>query len=136
MLHKRSWFQVSYVIATTGLEWIIIVAGFPNAVKSVWDSCWLSEKLLSLSNLDVLFWRKYLDEKIFTADTNVMDLLRRDEMAKRSEKAQKPQAKLEEFVVVAFADDLEQARYYETLLKSNDIPAMVREQNQSQSDEP
>ena len=53
-------------------------------------------------------------------------------MAKRSEKAQKAQAKLEEFVVVAFADDLERAKCYETLLKTNDIPAMVREQNQSQ----
>ena len=52
-------------------------------------------------------------------------------MAKRSEKAQKAQTKLEEFVVVVFADDLEQAKYYETLLKTNDIPAMVREQNKS-----
>ena len=49
-------------------------------------------------------------------------------MAKRSKKNQKSQAKLKDFVVVTFAEDLEQAREYETLLKVNDIPAIVKEQ--------
>ena len=48
-------------------------------------------------------------------------------MAKRSKKAQKPQAKLEGFVVVAFAEDMEQAREYKTLLETNDIPTMISE---------
>ncbi|HDZ69384.1 MAG TPA: hypothetical protein ENH43_03085 [Phycisphaerales bacterium] len=48
-------------------------------------------------------------------------------MTKRSKKTQKLQTKLQEFVVVAFAEDLEQARDYETLLKSNDIPAVIKE---------
>ncbi len=48
-------------------------------------------------------------------------------MTKRSKKSQKSQTKLQEFVVVAFAEDLEQARDYETLLKSNDIPAVIKE---------
>ena len=53
-------------------------------------------------------------------------------MAKRSKKTQKSQTKLQEFVVVTFAEDLEQARDYETLLKINDIPVMISEQgNQS-----
>jgi hypothetical protein len=50
-------------------------------------------------------------------------------MAKRSKKAQKPETKLQDFVVVTFVEDLEQAREYETLLKTNDIPAMISEHN-------
>jgi hypothetical protein len=46
-------------------------------------------------------------------------------MAKRSKKGQKSQAKLQGFVVVAFAKDWEQARDYQTLLKVNDIPAVI-----------
>lgn len=49
-------------------------------------------------------------------------------MAKRSKKTQKSQSKLQEFVIVTFAEDLQQARDYETLLKSNDIPAIIKEQ--------
>jgi hypothetical protein len=49
-------------------------------------------------------------------------------MAKRSKKNQKSQAKLQGFVVVTFATDLEQAREYESLLKVNDIPAMIDQQ--------
>jgi ferredoxin-fold anticodon binding domain-containing protein len=49
-------------------------------------------------------------------------------MAKRSKKNQKSQAKLKDFVVVTFAEDMEQAREYETLLRVNDIPAIIREQ--------
>jgi len=50
-------------------------------------------------------------------------------MAKRPRKAQKSEAEVQEFVVVTFADDLEQAKEYETLLKTNDIPATIREQD-------
>jgi len=49
-------------------------------------------------------------------------------MAKRSRKTQKSRAKLQEFAVAALVEDLEQARDYETLLKNNDIPAIVKEQ--------
>lgn len=38
------------------------------------------------------------------------------------------QAKVKEFVVVTFVDDIEQAREYETLLRLNDIPAVIKEQ--------
>ena len=48
-------------------------------------------------------------------------------MAKRSKKTQKSQNKLQEFVMVALSDNLEQARDYEALLKSNDIPATIKE---------
>ena len=49
-------------------------------------------------------------------------------MARRPKKTQKPQAKLQDFVVVTFAEGWEQAKDYETLLKNNDIPAMIKEQ--------
>jgi hypothetical protein len=49
-------------------------------------------------------------------------------MEKRANKNQKSQAKLKDFVVVTFVEDAEQAKEYETLLKSNDIPAVIREQ--------
>lgn len=51
-------------------------------------------------------------------------------MAKHSKKNQNSQAKLQDFVVVTFVEDLEQARDYETLLKTNDIPAVINEQNE------
>ena len=50
------------------------------------------------------------------------------EMAKRSRKSHNTQAKLHGYVVVTFADDIDQARDYESLLKSNDIPVEVTEQ--------
>ncbi len=49
-------------------------------------------------------------------------------MARRSKKDQNSQSKLKDFVVVTFVEDLEQAREYETLLRVNDIPAVVKEQ--------
>ncbi len=55
-------------------------------------------------------------------------------MAKRPKKTRKSQAKLQEFVVVTFAKDMEQARDYETLLNTNDIPAIIKEQNEQSSD--
>jgi len=51
-------------------------------------------------------------------------------MTKRSKKAQKSQAKLQEFVTVTFAEDLEQAKDYVALLKNNDIPAIIKEQHE------
>lgn len=55
-------------------------------------------------------------------------------MVKRSPRSQKGQARVQELVVVAFADDMEQAQDYETLLKNNDIPAIIREQRDDSSD--
>jgi len=54
-------------------------------------------------------------------------------MTKRYKKNQKSQTKLQDFVVITFVDDLEQAREYETLLKANDIPAVISEQNEQSS---
>ena len=54
-------------------------------------------------------------------------------MAKRSKKKQKSQANLQDFILVTFVDDLEQAREYETLLKTNDIPAVINEQYEQPS---
>ena len=49
-------------------------------------------------------------------------------MTKRSKKDEKSQARVKDFVVVTFVDDLERAREYETLLRVNDIPAVIKEQ--------
>jgi len=51
-------------------------------------------------------------------------------MSKRSKKGHKSNAKLEGYVVVAFSEDMEQAREYKTLLEANDIPATIVEQNE------
>jgi len=51
-------------------------------------------------------------------------------MAKRSKKRQKAQVKLQELVVVTYVDDMEQAKDYESLLKSNDIPALIKERHE------
>ena len=48
-------------------------------------------------------------------------------MAKRNKKGQKSQAKLEGYVVVAFAEDMEQATEYKGLLEANDISATITE---------
>ena len=48
-------------------------------------------------------------------------------MAKRSKKNQKSHAHLEGYVVVAFAEDMDQAHEYKTLLEANDIPATISE---------
>ncbi|MBW8002719.1 MAG: hypothetical protein FVQ80_11975 [Planctomycetes bacterium] len=39
-----------------------------------------------------------------------------------------PKTEIGEMVIVTFVEDLEQAKEYEALLKNNDIPAMVKEQ--------
>jgi hypothetical protein len=49
-------------------------------------------------------------------------------MNKRPKKDNKGNTKVKEYVVVAFVDDMEQAKEYETLLRLNDIPAAIREQ--------
>ena len=48
-------------------------------------------------------------------------------MTRRHKKGQKSQANLQELMVVTFADDMDQAKDYETLLKNNDIPVLVKE---------
>jgi len=48
-------------------------------------------------------------------------------MAKRSKKGQKSHAKLEGYVVVVFAEDIEQATEYKTILEDNDISATITE---------
>jgi hypothetical protein len=48
-------------------------------------------------------------------------------MAKRSKKPHKSPAKLEGYVVVAFAEDMEQATEYKSILEANDISATITE---------
>lgn len=48
-------------------------------------------------------------------------------MEERSDKPQDSQAKLKDLVVVTFLDDMDQAREYESLLRVNDIPVVIRE---------
>jgi hypothetical protein len=54
----------------------------------------------------------------------------RNKMAKRYKKKQDSHAKLQDFVVVTFVEDLEQAQEYEAVLEANDIPAVINEQNE------
>jgi hypothetical protein len=49
-------------------------------------------------------------------------------MHKQPPRNSKGHGKVKEYVVVAFVDDMEQAREYETLLRLNDIPAVIKEQ--------
>lgn len=49
-------------------------------------------------------------------------------MENHSNKNDRGQARVKEFVVVTFADTMEQAKEYETLLRLNDIPAVIKEQ--------
>ncbi len=51
-------------------------------------------------------------------------------MAKRSKKGHRSQAKMQGYVVVTFAEDLEQAREYKTLLEVNDVSAIISEQKE------
>ncbi len=55
-------------------------------------------------------------------------------MQERPNNNDKGQAKVKEFVVVTFVDDVEQAREYETLLRLNDIPAVIKEQLDGDTD--
>jgi hypothetical protein len=49
-------------------------------------------------------------------------------MNEHSRESGKGHTKVRDLVVVAFLDDLDQAREYETLLRLNDIPAVIKEQ--------
>ncbi len=49
-------------------------------------------------------------------------------MSRHPRKGSKGHANVKDLVVVAFLDDMDQAREYETLLRLNDIPAMVKQQ--------
>jgi len=51
-------------------------------------------------------------------------------MAKRSRKTQKVRTKLQEFVIVTFAEDWEQAKDYESLLRNNHITTIIKEQTE------
>ena len=55
-------------------------------------------------------------------------------MTKRSRKTQKTQVKPRELVMVSFTEEIDQAKEYEALLKANEIPVMIKEQDESQSD--
>jgi hypothetical protein len=52
-------------------------------------------------------------------------------MAKRSKKGQKSHANPEGYVVVAFAEDMEQATEYQSLLQANDISATITEHDEN-----
>jgi siroheme synthase (precorrin-2 oxidase/ferrochelatase) len=47
-------------------------------------------------------------------------------MNKRSRKAHRLSSKLAELVVVASAESMDEAKDFETLLKNNDIPAIIK----------
>ena len=55
-------------------------------------------------------------------------------MAKQSRKTQKLQTDSKDFTVVAFAETIEQAKDYESLLKANEIPATIKEQTEESTD--
>ncbi len=55
-------------------------------------------------------------------------------MTKRR-KSKKAQTDLKELVVVAYAEDLEHAKDYETLLKNNEIPVMIKQRENTQTGE-
>jgi hypothetical protein len=46
----------------------------------------------------------------------------------KSRESQKSQTNLPELIIVTFAEDMEQAKEYETLLEANGIPATIKEQ--------
>ncbi len=54
-------------------------------------------------------------------------------MTKRR-KNKKNQTDLKELVVIAYAEDLEHAKDYETLLKNNEIPVMIKQRENTQTD--
>lgn len=55
-------------------------------------------------------------------------------MAKRSQKSQKSSQTAPELIIVTFAEDMEQAKEYETLLEANGIPATIKEQGGESAD--
>ena len=57
-------------------------------------------------------------------------------MGNRNNKKQNTRSTLQEFVTVAFAEDMELARQYKKVLTDSEIPAMIKAQNDSSSDFP
>jgi len=55
-------------------------------------------------------------------------------MAKRPRKTQKTRTEPEGYVIAAFADSGEQAKEYETLLKSENIPVAIKQNNEKQNE--
>lgn len=55
-------------------------------------------------------------------------------MAKRPHKSQKSSQVAPELIVVTFAEDMEQAKEYETLLESSGIPTTIKEQSEESAD--
>ena len=55
-------------------------------------------------------------------------------MARRSDKKQASQVKVQDYVVVTVVDDHDLARDLETLLKSNDIDTRIQEESSESSD--
>ncbi len=49
-------------------------------------------------------------------------------MNKHPRKGNRGSTRVKEYVVVALVDDMDQAKEYETLLRLNDIPAVIKEQ--------
>ncbi len=49
-------------------------------------------------------------------------------MPRRSKKTENGQTNVQDFVMVSFVEDFEQAKDKEALLKSNDIPATIKQQ--------
>ena len=49
-------------------------------------------------------------------------------MDKHRRKGNRGNMRVKEYVVVALVDDMEQAKEYETLLRLNDIPAVIKDQ--------
>jgi hypothetical protein len=75
-------------------------------------------------------------KKIFSGtERNLTCLVRRDKMAKRFQKGRKSHTKVQELVTVAFADSVEQAEDYEAILKSNDIPVKIQEQDEQETND-
>ncbi len=56
-------------------------------------------------------------------------------MDKHRRKGGRGSTRVKEYVVVALVDDMEQAKEYETLLRLNDIPAVIKERLDSGADE-
>ena len=51
-------------------------------------------------------------------------------MAKKPKKSNKQQTNLQEFVVATFVKEIEEAKEYEALLKNDDIPVSIKQQNE------
>jgi transposase len=58
----------------------------------------------------------------------------RKKMAKRPKKAQKTQVGPEGYVIVAFSDNSEQAKEYEILLKSENIPVVIKQNDEKENE--